>query len=75
MGIVVANHYFHWKNVLYLGNGNTRNVYVLKNVNLDVVDSIKDLGVIVTSDLSWHMNVVEVVKKANKISRAILQNI
>ena len=58
--------------MLYLGNGNTRNVYVLNNVNLNIVDSVKDLGFIVTSDLSCLMNVVEVVKKANKISNAIL---
>ena len=38
--------------MLYLGNGNTR------NVNLNIVDFVKELGVIVTSDLSWHMNVV-----------------
>ena len=47
--------------MLYLGNRNTRNVYVLNNVKLNIVDLIKDLGVIVTSDLSWHINVVEVI--------------
>ena len=66
MGIVVATHYFYWKTLmLCLRNGNTRNVYVLNNVNLNIGDSIKDLDVIVTSDLSWHLNVAEVVKKAN----------
>ena len=58
--------------MLYLGNGNSRNVYVLNNFNLNIVDSVEDLGVIVTSDLSWHMNVIEVVKKAGKISKALL---
>ena len=51
--------------MLCLRNGNTRNVYVLHNVNLNIGDSIKDLDVIVASDLSWHLNVAEVVKKAN----------
>ena len=46
--------------MLYLGNGNSRNVYVLNNVNLTVVDSVKDLGVIVTSDLSWHIHISRV---------------
>ena len=55
-----------------IGNGNTRNVYVLNNVNLNIVDSIKDLSVIVASDLSGPINVSEVVKKANKITNAIL---
>ena len=61
--------------MLYLGNGNTRNVYILNTVNLSIVDSVKDYGIVITSDLSWHMNVVEAVKKANKISDAILQDI
>ena len=40
--------------------------------NLNIVDSVKEFGFIITSDFSWHLNVVEVVKKANKISNAIL---
>ena len=58
--------------MLYLGNGNTRNIYVLNNVNLNIVHSVKDLSVIAISDLSWHMNIAEVVKKTYKISNAIL---
>ena len=58
--------------MFYEGNGNTRKLYVLNNVNLNIVDSVKDFGVIITSDLSLHMNVVEVVHKVNKISNAIL---
>ena len=65
----------------HLGISNTRNVHILNNVslyilnnnNLNIVDSVKDLSVIVTSDLSWHMNVVEVVNKANNLSNAIIQ--
>ena len=57
--------------ILYLGNGKNRNVSVLNNVNLNIVDSVKDFKVIATSDLSWHINVVEVAKKANKLSNAI----
>ena len=47
-------------------------MHILNNVNLNIVDSDKNLGVIVTSDLSWHTNVIEVVKKINKITNAIL---
>ena len=47
-------------------------MYVLNNVNLNIVDSIKDLGVIFTSEFSRHMNALRVVKKANKISNTII---
>ena len=72
MGIMVATYYFYLKKcTLYLGNGNTRNMYVLNNGNLIVVDSVKGLAIIFTS-VSWHMNVVKIVKKTNKRSYAIL---
>ena len=53
-------------------NGNTRNFYVFYNINIILLILLKTWVVFVTNDLSWHINVVEVVKKASRISDAIL---
>ena len=47
-------------------------MYVLNNVNLNIVDSVKELGVIITCDRSRHKNIVKFVKKASKISYVVL---
>ena len=36
------------------------------------METVKDLGVHVTSDLNWSVQVNEVVKKANRITNVIL---
>ena len=38
----------------------------VKNENLEVIDTTKLLGTVITSDLKWHENTKHIVKKANK---------
>ena len=58
--------------MLHLGSKNPRHVYSINGTDIVAVDTIKDLGVHVSHDLSWSVNVQEVVKKANKIANVIL---
>jgi hypothetical protein len=58
--------------MLHIGARNPNHVYTVNNVNISVVNSVKDLGVHVNCDLNWSLHVNEVVKKANKISNVIL---
>ena len=44
----------------------------LKQEPLEIVNEVKLLGVVITSDLKWHRNTEEIVKKANK--RMLLLN-
>ena len=37
----------------------------LKNENIDVINSIRTLGTILSNDLSWDVNTANIVKKAN----------
>ena len=43
----------------------------LKNEPLEIVDEVKLLGVIITSDLKWHRNTDYLTKKANKKMRML----
>jgi hypothetical protein len=58
--------------ILHIGSKNTRNVYNINGAAIGPVDSIKDLGVYVCSNLSWSQHVYETVKKANKVCNVIL---
>ena len=58
--------------LLHIGSKNPRHVYSINGTDIVAVDTIKDLGVHVSHDLSWSVNVQEVVKKANKIANVIL---
>ena len=44
-----------------------RTKYYISNIELKNVQNYKDLGVIISSDLSWSKHVEEIVNKANKI--------
>ena len=37
----------------------------MDNENIDVIDSTRLLGTILTNDLSWDKNVAEIVRKSN----------
>ena len=45
----------------------TRPSYTLTNKALNVVDETKDLGVNITSKLSWSLHVNQCVNKANRV--------
>jgi hypothetical protein len=49
--------------MLHIGARNPNHVYTVNNVNISVVNSVKDLGVHVNCDLNWSLHVNEVVKK------------
>ena len=49
--------------MLHIGARNPNHVYTVNNVNISVVNSVKDLGVHVNWDLNWSLHVNEVVKK------------
>ncbi|KAJ3656484.1 hypothetical protein Zmor_015557 [Zophobas morio] len=53
--------------VLHRGNNNPKHVYFVDNLLLSCTDSHVDLGVVVTSNLSWTEHVQRVASKANKI--------
>ena len=58
--------------LLHIGAKNLRHVYNINGQNIVAVVTVKDLGVHVTSDLNWSVQVNEVVKKANRITNVIL---
>ena len=58
--------------LLHIGSKNPRHVYSINGTDIVAVDTIKDLGVHVSHDLSWSVNIQEVVKQANKIANVIL---
>ena len=58
--------------MLYIGAKNPRHFYNINGQNIDAVETVKDLGVYVTSYLNWSILVNEVVKKANRITNVIL---
>lgn len=59
-------------NVLYLGNKNPKHAYKLGAHNLqDVGYSCKDLGVYISSDLSWNIQCANTVSKASKVANLI----
>ncbi|KAJ3652699.1 hypothetical protein Zmor_018641 [Zophobas morio] len=53
--------------VLHLGNNNPKYAYFVDNLLLSCTDSHVDLGVVVTSNLSWTEHIQRVASKANKM--------
>ena len=53
--------------VLHLGRGNARNSYTISEVTIEATDTVKDLGVIMTSTLSLEANTRAKVAKANQL--------
>ncbi|KAJ3659893.1 hypothetical protein Zmor_011555 [Zophobas morio] len=52
--------------VLHLGGQNPRNCYYLNGVELSKTNTCSDLGVTITSDLSWSEHVACITRKANR---------
>ncbi|KAJ3665857.1 hypothetical protein Zmor_001324 [Zophobas morio] len=53
--------------VLYIGNANPQHTYLIDGVDMCKSDSHVDLGVFVTSTLSWSEHVLSTIRKANKM--------
>ncbi|KAJ3662053.1 hypothetical protein Zmor_006420 [Zophobas morio] len=53
--------------ILHLGSNNPKLKYYLESHLLKDVDSQVDLGITITSDLSWSAHILSVVKKANTV--------
>ena len=41
--------------------------YTIEAIALSETNSVKDLGVVISSTLSWHIDVISTVAKCNKI--------
>lgn len=52
--------------VLHLGLANPRSVYTLRDVVLSAENTHNDLGVLITSSLSWSEHILSISKRANK---------
>lgn len=52
--------------VLHLGFYNPQTVYTICGAALKPVDSQCDLGVLITSNMSWSEHIINIVRKANK---------
>ncbi|KAJ3645724.1 hypothetical protein Zmor_023361 [Zophobas morio] len=53
--------------VLSVGANNPRHLYCINNLELRRYESCTDLGVLVTSTLSWSDHISQVTRKANKV--------
>jgi hypothetical protein len=60
--------------LLHLGSKNPQMQYTINGVNIQGKDQVKDLGVIISNDLSWRAHCVETVRKANCVANAILHS-
>ena len=58
--------------VLHIDAKNPRHVYNINGQYIVARETVKDLGVHVTSDLNWSVQVNKVVKKAKRITNVIL---
>ncbi|MCP4587473.1 hypothetical protein [Pseudoalteromonas sp.] len=60
--------------ILMLGRLNHRHNYTLFGVQLETVSVIRDLGVMISEDLSWFPHISSIVAKAAKRANAILRS-
>ena len=58
--------------LLHIGAKNPRHVCNKNGQNIVAVETVKDLGILVTSDLNWSVQVNELVKKTNRIANVIM---
>ena len=58
--------------LLHIGAKNPRHAYNINGPNIVTMETVKDLGVHVTSDLNWSVQVNKEVKKAERIKNVIL---
>ena len=60
--------------VMHFGFNIPQTEYDMNGVKLQMVKEVKDLGVIVSADMKWERQCIEVVKKANKMLGLIKRN-
>jgi len=60
--------------VIHFGFNNPQTEYDMNGVKVQMVKEEKDLGVIVSADMKWERQYIEVVKKANKMLGLIKRN-
>ena len=60
--------------VMHLGFNNPQTEYDMNGVTMQMVKDEKDLSVIVSADMKWERQCIEVVKKANKMLGLIKRN-
>jgi ribonuclease P/MRP protein subunit RPP40 len=58
--------------LLHFGLHNPCHNYFINGALIATVQSVKDLGVLVAVNLSWHEHVLYVAKKANRVANCIL---
>ncbi len=63
----------HKCSVLHIGKKNTGNVYTIDNSVIPAEKVCRDLGVYVTSDLSWSYHCSHISKKANDVTNMLFR--
>ena len=61
--------------VMHVGSKNPHSKYYLNNIELPVITSEKDLGVLVSSDWKWEQNIHAIVNKATSVAAWVLRTI
>ncbi len=60
--------------ILHLGHKNPCHDYYFGDAKIPTVDSIKDLGITVSNDLSFRQHITDIVRSANVTANLILRN-
>jgi hypothetical protein len=58
--------------MLHIGLKNPKRVYTINGHNVIYSDCVRDLGVYVSSNLTWRYHCVEMCKKANRVANSVL---
>ena len=59
--------------LLHIGAKNPRHICDISGQSIVAVKTVEDLGIHVISDLNWSFQVIDIVKKANRITNVILR--
>ena len=60
--------------LLHLGYHNLKNIYFISSAAKQSKECVKDLGITISNDFSWHTHCFEIVKKANYVANVILHS-
>ncbi len=53
--------------MLHIGNANLNSEYEMRDIQLETIDTQKDLGIVINSDLKTTKHCIEVEKKCNRL--------